>query len=69
MPRLADRETYEAWLASGRRTIYDRAREDLESRLAAFEPSPPAADLAGELRDIMTTYARPCGLDGLPSDD
>ncbi|MDW7760965.1 MAG: trimethylamine methyltransferase family protein [Acidobacteriota bacterium] len=68
MPRLADRETYEAWVASGRKTMADRAREDVERRLSGYAPSPPEEPKAVAVREIMTAYARACGLDQLPDE-
>lgn len=67
-PRLADRETYEAWVASGRKTHAERAREEVERRLSAFDSRPLAEPAAKEILDIMTAYAGSCGLEKLPSE-
>lgn len=65
-PRLIDRDTYEAWAGQGRRSMADRAAEEVERRLAG----PPAAPLEErareELRRIMLDYARSNGLKSLP---
>ncbi len=61
--KLADRDTYEAWLQAGGKTIDDRAREEVQRILAK-----PAAAVDGRLRTelegIMRAYAARDGLAG-----
>ncbi len=66
-PRLADRDTYEAWAAQGRKPMARRAAEDVERRLAGHVV--PALDeaLDRELRRIMESYAKAGGVECLPA--
>jgi trimethylamine--corrinoid protein Co-methyltransferase len=66
LPGLADRDTYEAWVAAGRTSIVDKAHADVRRRLAAYA-SPPLADaVRRDLDGVMAAYGRGSGLDGLP---
>jgi len=66
LPGLADRDTYEAWVAAGRTSIVDKAHTDVRRRLAAYAAPPLAADVRRDLDGIMAAYGRGAGLDGLP---
>lgn len=66
LARLVDRDTYEDWLAAGRRTIADRAAADVERRLSAAPPAALDPRLREELERIMAAEARAAGLDRLP---
>ncbi len=57
-PRIIDRDTYEAWAALGKKTIADRAAEDVELRLKSAGSAAPDKATASELHRIMTAYAR-----------
>ncbi|MGQ9470867.1 MAG: trimethylamine methyltransferase family protein [Candidatus Aminicenantales bacterium] len=63
---LLDRDTYEAWVATGQKDTARRAEEEVERLLTMNEPNllPPAK--AGELREIMQREARRHGLVKLP---
>jgi trimethylamine--corrinoid protein Co-methyltransferase len=65
-PKIIDRDTYEAWVSLGRKSMEDRAAEDVERRLAMPVAAPLEADKAGELRKIMLDYAKAMGVSSLP---
>jgi len=65
-PKIIDRDTYEAWVSLGRKSMEDRAAEDVERRLALPVAAPLEADKAGELRKIMLDYAKAMGVSSLP---
>ena len=50
---VVDRENRENWEEKGSKSLYDRACEEVETRLAAYQPidTDPAADQA--MRDII----------------
>jgi trimethylamine--corrinoid protein Co-methyltransferase len=66
LPGLADRDTYEAWVAAGRTSIVDKAHADVRRRLAAYAAPPLADSVRRDLDGIMAAYGRGSGLDGLP---
>jgi trimethylamine---corrinoid protein Co-methyltransferase len=66
LPGLADRDTYEAWVAAGRTSIVDKAHTDVRRRLAAYTAPPLADAVRRELDGIMAAYGRGSGLEGLP---
>jgi trimethylamine--corrinoid protein Co-methyltransferase len=65
-PRLADRDTYDAWVASGRKTMNDRAHDEVERLLASRPPEALAPEVAAELKKIMQAEAARHGLSRLP---
>ncbi len=65
-PRLADRDTYDAWVAAGRKTMNDRAHDEVERLLASRPPDAPAPEVAAELKKIMQAEAARYGLSRLP---
>jgi trimethylamine---corrinoid protein Co-methyltransferase len=65
-PRLADRNTHEAWAAEGRKSQADRARERVAEILAKTPPALPEDGLAAELRRIMSADASRNGVERLP---
>jgi len=65
-PALTDRDNYDNWVAAGRKTMAERAREDVAARLSRA-PAPPLDDeLRRELDGIMLVYARAAGMEKLP---
>jgi trimethylamine--corrinoid protein Co-methyltransferase len=66
LPGLADRDTYEAWVAAGRTSIVDKAHTDVHRRLGAYAAPPLAAAVRKDLDGIMAAYGRASGLEGLP---
>jgi len=65
-PKTIDRDTYEAWVSLGRKSMEDRAAEEVEQRLATAVGTPLEADKAVELRKIMMGYAKSMGVPSLP---
>jgi trimethylamine--corrinoid protein Co-methyltransferase len=53
-PRVWDRTPYDAWLRDGRRGALARATDVADEILQTYEPAPLPADLAAELRAIVT---------------
>jgi trimethylamine--corrinoid protein Co-methyltransferase len=66
MPSLIDRDTYEDWLASGRKSMADRAAEDVRKRLAQTPLNLAGRPLRTELERIMLGEAKAAGLSRLP---
>jgi trimethylamine--corrinoid protein Co-methyltransferase len=65
-PAIADRDTYDAWVAAGRKTMDDRAHDEVQRLLAAKPPDLPAPDVVRELGKIMAAEASRYGLSKLP---
>ncbi|HVP90965.1 MAG TPA: trimethylamine methyltransferase family protein [Terriglobales bacterium] len=66
LPKLMDRDPYEAWVVAGRTTALARAHKDVGERIARYAlPSLPD-DLRRELRKIMSRYGKTQGLSRLP---
>jgi trimethylamine--corrinoid protein Co-methyltransferase len=53
MPQLADRNSFDQWMALGRPDMYDKAREKVEAILADPPKNPLPDDVIGKLEDIM----------------
>jgi len=67
-PALADRDTYDAWLGRGKKSMADRAGDEVRRALKDHQPELLPDDKLGELKQIMTRYARSLGLAALPLD-
>ena len=65
-PALTDRDNYENWVAAGRKSAAERAREDVSARLAKASDPPLDEKLRRELDGIMLAYARAAGMEKLP---
>jgi trimethylamine--corrinoid protein Co-methyltransferase len=65
-PRIADRDTYDAWVAAGRKTMADRAHDEVERLLASRPAALPSPKVAAELGRIMKAEAARCGVSKLP---
>jgi trimethylamine--corrinoid protein Co-methyltransferase len=65
-PLIADRDTYDAWAALGKKTIAERATEHVEKILRTNAPSMAEKPLLSELKDIMAAYAKRYGITTLP---
>lgn len=63
---IIDRESRARWTDGGRVTLAERARREIARHVAAFEPPPLAANVAGALHARMTAEARLHGCDRLP---
>jgi len=66
-PQVADRDTYDAWVAAGRKTMNDRAHDDVERMLASRAPNLPAPEVIRELRKVMEAEAKRNGITTLPA--
>ncbi|MDH7511659.1 MAG: trimethylamine methyltransferase family protein [Clostridiales bacterium] len=62
---VADRETYDAWVALGKKTMADRAADRVEQLLRENLPALPNPAVVRELQEIMRGEARKVGLDRL----
>jgi len=65
-PKIVDRDTYDAWVSFGGKSIVDRASEELEKLLKENPPSLLPEEIRQELHHIMLQDARKNGLDVLP---
>lgn len=63
---VIDRGTLESWQKSGSQTAVDRARQMVETLIAACPPNPLRPEQRKELHTIAIQAARQCGLDKLP---
>ncbi len=66
LAKLMDRDPYEAWVMAGRTTALDKARKEVEERLARPPLSPLPDGARRDLEKIMAGYARSQGVDVLP---
>jgi len=57
-PNLVDRDTYDYWVSLGKKSIADRASEEVESLLQKKPPQPLARDVHEELQKIMLSDAK-----------
>jgi trimethylamine--corrinoid protein Co-methyltransferase len=65
-PKVIDRDTYDYWSSLGKKSIAERANEEVEKLL--IEHPPDVVDQADQedLRTIMLSDAKACGLTKLP---
>ncbi len=68
LPLVTDRDPYEAWVLAGRKTMSDKAHEDVGKRLAKYSAPPLPDAVRHDLEKTMTAYARSQGADPLPSE-
>lgn len=66
---LADRDTYDAWVALGKKPLADRAAEEAEKLLREKSAALPGAAVASDLSKIMLAEAKKAGLTRLPALD
>lgn len=66
-PRIIDRDTYDYWASLGKKTIADRACEEVERLLKENPPSLPGEDIVKELQKIMLSDAKNYGITSLPN--
>jgi trimethylamine--corrinoid protein Co-methyltransferase len=65
-PAISDRDTYDYWVSLGRKSMADRAREEVD-RLLKTKPAPLAEEsVLKELRKIMLSDAKNNGASKLP---
>jgi len=65
-PRIIDRDTYDAWASLGKKSIAERASDEVERLLKGNPPSLLEKQVVGELKKIMTADARRYGISSLP---
>jgi trimethylamine--corrinoid protein Co-methyltransferase len=65
-PVIADRDTYDAWVASGRKPIAERASEQVEKILRSTPPALAEEDVRSGLTKVMRAFAKANEIDTLP---
>ncbi|MGB8953279.1 MAG: trimethylamine methyltransferase family protein [Candidatus Aminicenantales bacterium] len=65
-PTLIDRDTYDAWVSLGKKSMAERASEEVEKRLQKNPPNLLDSDACQELERIMRTDAGRYGISKLP---
>ncbi|MCJ7580859.1 MAG: trimethylamine methyltransferase family protein [Candidatus Aminicenantes bacterium] len=65
-PLIIDRDTYDTWVALGRKPIAERAADEVDRLLSEPSESSLDDDTRKELHDIMLADAKNNGLDNLP---
>ncbi len=65
-PRLVDRNTYDAWVSHGKKSIAEKAQEEVERLLRQNPPKLLDQALQKELQKIMLNDARSQGIENLP---
>ncbi|MCK4647118.1 MAG: hypothetical protein KAU46_12765, partial [Candidatus Aminicenantes bacterium] len=65
-PNIVDRDTYDAWVSLGKKSMADRASEEVETLLKENPLSMPEDTICQELRKIMVSDARDNGITSLP---
>ncbi len=63
---IIDRDTYEAWVTQGKKSIAERASEKIEKLLKENSPILPSQDVQDELHKIMLSDAKSNGVERLP---
>jgi trimethylamine--corrinoid protein Co-methyltransferase len=65
-PKLIDREPYDTWVSKGRKSITDRAKEEVENLLQKNPPALPDKETQKALKEIMLSDAQRNGMLSLP---
>ncbi len=65
-PRVIDRDTYDYWVSLGKKSITERASEEVERLLKENPPSPLDESIHRELHKIMISDAKNYGISSLP---
>jgi trimethylamine--corrinoid protein Co-methyltransferase len=65
-PRTVDRDTYDAWVSLGKKSIADRAWDEVERLLKENPPSLLEKNVLDELRKIILSDARNYSISSLP---
>lgn len=63
---VIDRGSWDAWQKKGAQTSEQRAAERVEMLLKTYQPNSLSVELREELRRIVQSAARQCGMDQLP---
>jgi trimethylamine--corrinoid protein Co-methyltransferase len=65
-PRMIDRDPYDIWVSKGRKSITERAKEEVENLLQKNPPSLPDKETQNALEEIMLSDARRNDMPSLP---
>ena len=65
-PLVIDRDTYDSWVALGKKSIDMRASEEVEKLLATNPPNLVEADVRKSLKDIMLADAKANNVPEIP---
>jgi trimethylamine--corrinoid protein Co-methyltransferase len=65
--RIIDRDTYDYWVSLGKKSITDRASEEVDRLLKENPLSPLEDDILEDLRKIMASDAKTYGITSLPN--
>lgn len=65
-PKIIDRDTYDYWVSLGKKSIADRASDEVKQLLKENPHAPLEKDVLGELHKIMLADARDNGISSLP---
>ncbi len=65
-PNIIDRDTYDYWVSLGKKSIAERASEEVDRLLQENPPSLPQEDIVQELQKIMHDDAKKNGISSLP---
>ena len=65
-PKIIDRDTYDYWVSLGKKSIADRASDEVKRLLKENPHAPLEKDVLGELHKIMLVDARDNGISSLP---
>lgn len=65
-PRIIDRDMYDSWISLGRKSMADRASEEIEKLLKENPPALLDENRLGELQKIMLSEAQKNGISSLP---
>jgi len=65
-PKLIDRDPYDIWVSKGRKSITERAKEEVENLLQKNPPSLPDKETQKALKEIMLSEARSNDMPSLP---
>ncbi|MFB0564406.1 MAG: trimethylamine methyltransferase family protein [Candidatus Aminicenantaceae bacterium] len=65
-PKLIDRDTYDYWVSLGKKSISDRASEEIDELLQKNPPTILPDDVTKELQKIMLSDAKKYGISSLP---
>jgi trimethylamine--corrinoid protein Co-methyltransferase len=68
-PKLIDRESYDIWVSKGKKSISDRAKEEVENLLQKIPPPLPDKDTQKILKEIMLSDAKRNDIPSLPETD
>jgi len=63
---VLDRDVYDTWVGLGRQDIFERAKDEVRKRINSYKRPVLKPEIKQEIKGIMQTYARTCGLERLP---